>query len=329
MRFCSITNNHILTKFRSKMKYVHCFIQTLLLLFTLTTATSYAQNTSKIAGFYKMNGALLVINADNTCMVFAENAFVKGIVEINGNVGTISPYVPKVPFVLYGRKSESRVGGNTLMLQGFDDAETLINFDENNTSLYKMTPVFNADANCIDYPNILDNPNENLKFYFAIEGHKQVYEFQNDQGYRDFIVLHLPQKEQNLRLNFTLNKDKNKIIYEGKVLEKEEKEMNKEELDEVMAMYNRAYSESKYYYCNPAYNFFETEGVDVNSGQYKKEEYAGAYYFIDKYNEPDDDKDYHNTTKIYEYQKVNPKVLTNQSYIIEKASVFTFECEKH
>ena len=64
----------------------------------------------------------------------------------------------------------------------------------------------------------------------------------------------------------------------------------------------------------------------MKSGQYKKEEYAGAYYFIDKLNEADDDKDYHNTTKIYEYQKINPKVLTDQSYAIEKASIFTFTC---
>ncbi len=308
------------------MKYNHCFNLTLLLFFALTTLTSCAQNSSKIAGSYKMDGSLLVINADNTCMIFAVNAFVKGIVEINGNEVTITPYVPKVPFILYGRKSESRVGGNTLMLQGFDDEETLINFDENNTSLKKMTPVFNTAANCIDYPTVLNNPNENSKFYFAIEGQKQVYEFDNNQGYRDFIVLYLPQKDENLRMNFTLNKDKNKIVYEGKVLEKEENGMNKKELDEVMAMYNRAYSESEYYYCNPAYNFFETEGIDVKSGQYKKEEYAGAYYFIDKLNEADDDKDYHNTTKIYEYQKINPKVLTDQSYAIEKASIFTFTC---
>ncbi len=309
------------------MKQKSYLFNLLLLLFLSTTLTSCAQNSSKIAGSYKMDGSLLVINADNTCMIFAVNAFVKGNVEINGNEVTITPYVPKVPFVLYGRKSESRVGGNTLMLQGFNDAETLINFEENNTSINKMKPVFNSGANCVDYPNVLDNPNENSSFYFAIEGKKEVYEFENKQGYRDFVVLYLPQKEENLRINFTLNKDKNKIIYKGKVVEKEENAITEDELDKVMAMYNRAYSESEYYYCNPAYNFFETEGIDVKSGQYKKEEYAGAYYFVDKYNEPDNDDDYHNTTKIYEYKKINPKVLTDQSYTIEKASVFTFTCE--
>ena len=191
-----------------------------------------------------------------------------------------------------------------------------------------MKPVFNSGANCIDYPNVLDNPNENSKFYFAIQGKKEVYEFENNQGYRDFIVLYLPQKEENFRINLALNKDRDKISYKGKVLEKEENAITRNEIDKVLAMYNRAYSESENYYCNPAYNFFETEGIDVKSGQYKKEEYAGTYYFVDKYNEPGDDKDYHNTSKIYEYQKVNPKISTNRSYTIEKSSVFNFECEK-
>ncbi|MEO5911398.1 MAG: hypothetical protein ABIP95_10950 [Pelobium sp.] len=303
-------------------------IATALLLFlSMTIITSCAQNSSKIAGSYKMDGSLLVINENNTCMIFAENAFVKGIVEINGNVVTIVPYVPKVPFVLYGRKSESRVGGNTLMLQSFNEEQTLINFEENNKAISKMRRVFNTSANCIDYPNVLDNPNENSSFYFAIEGKKEVYEFKNDEGYRDFIVLYLPQKEENLRLDFTLNKEKNELIYEGKVLEKEEKEMSKDELDKIIGMYNRAYSEADKYYCNPAYNFFETEGIDVHSDQYKKEEYAGAYYFIDKYNEPGDDKDYKNTSKIYEYQKIEPKVLVNQAYKIDEASVFNFKCD--
>ena len=310
------------------MKRKPYLINFLLLLFLSTALTSCAQNSSKIAGSYKIHGSLLVINTDNTCMIFAVNAFVKGVVEINGNEVTIKPYVPKVPFILYGRKSESRVGGNTLMLQSFNEAETLINFEENNTSVNKIKPVFDSDANCIDYPNVLDNPNENSSFYFAIEGQKEVYEFENNKGYRDFIVLYLAQKEEYLRLNFTLNKNRDKIIYKGKVLEKEEKAITKNEIDKVMAMYNRAYSESEHYYCNPAYNFFETEGIDVKSGQYKKEEYAGAYYFVDKYNEPGDDKDYHNMSKIYEYQKVIPKILTNQSYTIEKASVFNFECDK-
>ncbi|TDG36461.1 hypothetical protein EZJ43_08050 [Pedobacter changchengzhani] len=310
------------------MKLKPYFTLSLLLFLSFLTITCCAQNSSKIAGSYKFGGSLLVINADNTCMMFAENAFVKGTVEINGNMVTIKPYVPKVPFVLYGRKSESRVGGNTIMFQSFNEAKTLINFDENNNSLNKMKRAFNVNANCIPYPNVLDNPNENSKFYFAIQGKKEVYEFENNQGYRDFIVLYLPQKDENLRVNLTLNVSKDKLIYEGEILEKEQNSMSQSEVDDVLGMYNRAYSESENYYCNPAYNFFEMKGIDVNSGQYKKEEYAGAYYFIDKYNEAGDDKDYHNTSKIYEYQKVNPKVLINQPYTVENSSVFIFNCGK-
>ncbi|WP_026976802.1 hypothetical protein [Flavobacterium tegetincola] len=108
------------------------------MLIYLTVRSSCALNSNKIAGVCKQDGALLIINSDNTCLMAAENALVKGVVTINESTVSITPYVPKVPFFLYGRKSSSRIGGNTIMFQSFSEEETLINYEENNNFVTKI-----------------------------------------------------------------------------------------------------------------------------------------------------------------------------------------------
>lgn len=142
------------------MNYKQQLNKVFILLICLTILSSCAQNSSKIAGAYELGGALLIVNTDNTCFLAAENALVKGVVTINKSTVNITPYVPKVPFILYGRKSSSRIGGNTIMFQSFSEEETLINYEENNNAITKMKRVFNENANCIEYPNVWDNPNE-------------------------------------------------------------------------------------------------------------------------------------------------------------------------
>ena len=117
-----------------------------------------------------------------------------------------------------------------------------------------------------------------------------------------------------------------KIYYEGKIISKLAKnELNKEEVNQMMGMFERAFSESENYYCNPAYNFFEEFGIDMT--QYDKQTDGDEYYFINKYNEPLEDDDYHDISKVYEYKKITPTILTDYNYSVKEGSIFHFTCE--
>lgn len=323
----------------------------MLLIPILLCILSFAQNSSKIEGSYNFERGSLIINADNTCFILAENTFIKGVVEIEDSIVTIKPYVPEVPFVIYGRKNnnyrEARAGekgvmNNKIMFQNFGKIEALVNFDAKNSSLQKMTPVLNADANCVDSQLVLDNEKHNEKFYFAIKGLEEVYEFDNDKGYSDFIVQYIVPETEQFEIVLNWNKKTNKLTLDGEVLERLEKAMSKEAMTNFIGIYNRVFPEAEYYYCNSAYNFFEENGIDVHSEQYKKVENYGEYYYIDKLNGPpmiheiedsgdfieiDKAAEYKDTYQIFEYKKVKPTILKNKSYTIDKSSVFNFKCE--
>lgn len=299
---------------------------TIILLFMQLSTN--AQTTEKIAGSYKIKGAVLVINADNTCWALAENTVLRGVVDIKDWVVMVRPKTPSAPFVLYGRKNETIEKGNKIMFGNFVEANALVNMKENNSSFTTMKTVFNEDANCLNPPYIFNNPTQNPKFYFTVTGQDQVYSFNNNQGYNDFIVLYSHQAGNNFELDLQLSSDSSHLLYNGKVLEKLKNDISKEEINQLAAMYNRAYPEADKYYCNPAYNFFEEHGVNVHSGAYKKIEKSGAYYFINSTTEQMEDNDYNNYSKIYEYEKINATVLSVKDYTIDRSPLFTAKCNE-
>ena len=301
-------------------------IKILSLFCILLCMNACAQSTKEIAGQYSLQGGLLVINPNNTFVVIGMGTIIKGNIEIQDTLVKLIPYKPKQPFVLYGRILQTRITGNTIMFQSFSETNSLINYEENNSTFNKMKQVFNPDANCIDYPTVLDNSNINQKIYLAIEDSSEVYEYPINHGYNDFIAIYLPQYENADMRDIYFTMRNGKIYLNGEIQEKIVADtLSKKDLDKIIGMYERAYSESEYYYCNPAYNFFEENGIDLS--QYKKEKYGDEYYYLNKYNAEEDDSDsYHNIGKIYEYKKITPTVLKNKRYTIEKSSVFNYNC---
>lgn len=307
-------------------KLIKCIMATTIL-FSLSAS---AQNSEKIAGQYQFRKSLLVINPDNTFLIIGYGTLIKGAVEIKGADVKLIPYKPTCPFVLYGRTKQSRAKGNIVKFNGFDLAETLINYEENNNLLKKMKRLFNEGANCWPPDILLDNLNTNQKFYFAIKGRKEVYEFENNQGYNDFIALYLPQanedENENTDINFTLAKDGNGLIYREEAINKLQKDaMSREEIKKMNEMYDRTFPKSEHYYCNPVYNYFEENGIDLS--RYKMEMNGKEYYFLNIDNERGVDNDYNNIAVIYEYKKIEPTVLVNKSYSIDAGTVFTFTCD--
>ncbi len=315
----------------------------------LFSIISCSQESSKIAGMYRMKRSVLLINNDNTCFILGENSCVKGVVAINGDSVVIKPYIPEVPFVLYGRKNnnyhEEREGergimGNKIMFQNFESANAFADFQSRDAP-QNMKLVLNSDSNCVDYPLVLENETQVENFYFAIKDREEVYEFETGK-YTDFMVHYIAPTIENFELVLHWDKKSNNLTFDGNVLEKNSDPKFEMTINKIVGMYGRAFPESEYYYCNPAYNFFEENGIDVHSERYEKVENFGEYYYIHKYNGPpilhetddtgdyaeaDENAEYQSSYQINEYKKIEPKLLKKQTYQAQKNSLFTFTCD--
>ncbi len=302
---------------------------TFLLLGSLVT---FAQNTNPMAGQYNFGrGSILLINPDNTFILVGYATVIKGTVIVKGNDISLKPFKPEIPFVIYGRTSQKEALGSKTMFQNFSDAQAVINYDTNNSVPIKMKRVFNIGANCIAYPNVfrMKIPNKTQKLQLAIDDQKTLYEFDNIQGYNDFIVMYLDKKTFDMVLDFTLinnGKALKSKVYEEIYDKYESDVVSKQELEEMGKMFDKSFMPTENYYCNSLYNSFEESGIDLK--QYKKTTAGNEYYFIHKNGEIGEENDYQNNSIIYEYKKITTKVLTNQTYTIDDTdSIFQYNCK--
>ena len=315
---------------KNKSKIISCLLG--IMLMTIFTSCSNAQNTKQIAGEYE-NG--LYIYEDGTFLAGGMNSVVFGTVEFEGDVINLIKHRPKYKFALYGRKENSRVYGNTIMFEGFED-NGLVNLLENNNPPTLVQRVFNKNANCFDWPFFYDNGEDCKTIYFADESDKQLYKFELPKDYRDFVAFRFNfEDDPNLNepIVATVSKDFNSISFYGSDKKINKKPLTQEALEAkkmVFSMNERAYPEGKYYYCNPAYNIFEEQGIDIS--QYEEFGYKGEGAFHLKGSEayPKGERfenDYHDNAIIYRYEKIDPKIVEKTKYSIKEKSIFISECE--
>jgi hypothetical protein len=295
--------------------------------FLLLSFCAYAQNSSNIAGQYKISNEVLIINTDNTFLILGMGSIIKGTVETNESTVKLIPYKPEYPFALFGRYHAGLGNGSKMMFLNFDQAETLVNYDLDNDSVQKMERVFNENANCIEYPNVLSLPYQNKRFYFAIKDANQIYAFETVQEYNDFIVAYMPIKAPFSERILTRKKSEDELLFQGEVLKKSPTAMDPKIVAKLMGMYDRGNAEMDPYYCNPQYNYFEQNGVDLS--EYERVQNGKELHYTYKDTELEEDKtDYSAIGIIYSYTKNHPIPLMNSSYKIESGSVFNFTCKE-
>lgn len=300
---------------------------TLLLFFLLmVNLGAMAQSSKNFAGQYAENGGILIINEDNTFLIMGYGTLVKGNIEQQDNIIKLIPYKPKQPIVLYGRVGKASHKGNKIMFQNFSDANALINYEDKNASLNSMKRLFNVNANCVGYPNVMEHTANNQQYYFGLSGSEDVYSFPVSNGYNDFIAIYLSDDAIKGSGSITLQ-FKDGHLYRGdKLLSKSiTSRVSEQEIAQMQGMYNRVNAEGEYYYCNPAYNFFEMNGIDITG--YQKKVMDQEYYYITDLADEDPEDDYHKTSKIYEYRRIMPVVLKGQHFKLTTGSVFRYTCD--
>ena len=315
---------------KNKFKLISCLLG--IMLMTIFTSCSNAQNTKQIAGGYE-NG--LYIYEDGTFLAGGMNSVVFGTVEFEGDVIKLIKNRPKYKFALYGRKENSRVYGNTIMFQGFEH-NGLVNLLENNNPPTVMQRVFNENANCFDWPFFYDNGEDCKTIYFADESDKQMYKFELPEDYRDFVAFRFNFEDDpilNEPIVAKVSKDFNSISIYGSDKKLTKKPLTQEALETkkmVFSMHERAYPEGKYYYCNPAYNIFEEQGIDISQYEEFGNKGEGTFHLKGSNAYPKGERfenDYQDNSIIYRYEKIEPKIVENTKYSINKKSIFVSECE--
>ena len=315
---------------KNKFKLISCLLG--IMLMTIFTSCSNAQNTKQIAGGYE-NG--LYIYEDGTFLAGGMNSVVFGTVEFEGDVIKLIKNRPKYKFALYGRKENSRVYGNTIMFQGFEH-NGLVNLLENNNPPTIMQRVFNENANCFDWPFFYDNGEDCKTIYFADESDKQMYKFELPEDYRDFVAFRFNFEDDpilNEPIVAKVSKDFNSISIYGSDKKLTKKPLTQEALETkkmVFSMHERAYPEGKYYYCNPAYNIFEEQGIDISQYEEFGNKGEGTFHLKGSNAYPKGERfenDYQDNSIIYRYEKIEPKIVENTKYSINKKSIFVSECE--
>ncbi len=293
-----------------------------------------AQNTKMITGQYKAKNFWLSIFDDNIFLIGAPHSILFGSVEVDGNKITLTVHKPKHKFALYGRKVSTRLHGNTIMFDHFDEGEGLVNLLENNDPPKTMQRVFNLGAECIKRPNLYDNTNDCKEIYFSEENTSELYKFKLPKDFRDFVAFRLKDDsnrkpiigEVSEDFQITINGEKIfKIPIEQEVLDWKET---------IITMFQNEFPEEKFFHCNPVYNTsFWEETIDIN--QYEEIGKAGEGIFKRKQIGQDysvlTDKDrlkydFNDPTIIYQYERIEPEIIPKASYSVDNQSIFTFVC---
>ncbi len=178
----------------------------LLCLMTGTVISQNLKNTDVIGVFsQKINnpegGETLIILPDNIYILIYFGGFQKGKWRLTGNTLLLERETEPI-FALYARYIESL--GNKIKLDFSVESnnQAAINFNPKIGDKFK--PIFNVDANCLDYPYSIFQvtPLQHLQAAQIFNAEYQitsipeikaaVYEFKNLENYNDFILVNLP-----------------------------------------------------------------------------------------------------------------------------------------
>lgn len=306
----------------------------LTILCTSFSNCAHAQNTNKIAGEYDDS---LFIFEDNTYIRAESHGIEFGTVDVSGDHITFNHYKQKHDFALYGREVIGRLYGNTIMFQGFD-YDGLVNLSENNNPPKVMRRVFNRGVNCVKWPTVYDNSEIDSKdIYFTAINDSVLYKFELPKGFRDFVAFRYSDNRNPYYSSPTaiISEDFSSLSFYGKEDKMIKKPLTKEMLETkelIVSLYEKAYPEGEYYYCNPSYNIFEESTIDIsdytefgnrNEGVFRlKGSQSDAPLYEHRL-----DFNFHSKEIIYRYTRIEPQVISKMEYSIDDNSIFTFNCD--
>lgn len=279
-----------------------------------------------IDGVYQSKGASFVINKNKTFLVIAYGTLIKGTWTVEKDFLHLKPKNPDAKFYVYARKNPDIKKGMRVNFNGDGITGNILAGEFPG----KMQPLFNDDANCMDYPNVyvfkeklsaitlLEEKNyENGR---GVDIPKLMYTFPTGD-YNDFIVQYMKDSLYYNDFVFKITKKGLSEIYDGSEVplkKSSQKELSDEkELNFLNQSFDMAFDED-YKLVNNAYNMNDdmAEKIDVSDYKYDKQRnvYINPAVPIKELNYKSDD--FHYNDVLMKFDKITgtsqPKVAVKK-----------------
>ncbi|WP_378169617.1 hypothetical protein [Chryseobacterium tructae] len=317
------------------------FKRILLPLMVFCTILLQAQkNAENIDGVYQTKGAAFVINKNKTFLVIAYATLIKGTWSVEKDLLYLKPKNPESKFYVYARKNPDIKTGMRINFTGDGIGNSNIVVGEFPN---KMQPLFNDDANCLNYPNVhvfkekwtgitlLEE--KNYENGLEVDIPKLIYNFPTGD-YNDFIVQHMQDSlyHHDFILKITkkglaeVNSESGEVIKKSTV---KEVFSNDKELEFMNQSFDMAF-DADYKLVNYAYNTNDdmNEKIDLNYYKYDKlrNVYINPAVPIKQLNFKS--KDYHYNDVLMKFDKIT---ATSQPLVAVKKlekPLFIANCNK-
>ncbi|ROS14380.1 hypothetical protein EDF65_3155 [Chryseobacterium nakagawai] len=297
------------------------------------------KNTENIDGVYKTNGSVFVINKNKTFLIIAYATLIKGTWSIEKDLLYLKPKNPEAKFFVYARKNPDIKTGMRVNFAGDGIGNSNIVVGEFPN---KMQPLFNDEANCLDYPNVhvfkekwpVITLLEEKKYENGLEVDipKLIYNFPTGD-YNDFIVQHMQDSlyHHDFILKITkkglseLNSESGEVIKKSTV---KEVFSNEKELEFMNQSFDMAF-DADYKLVNNAYNTNDdmNEKIDLNNYKYNKIKNVYVSLSVPEKQVNYKSKDYHDNAVLMKFDKVTG---TTQPQVAVKTlgkPVFVANCD--
>ncbi|MCF6296277.1 MAG: hypothetical protein L3J25_11400 [Flavobacteriaceae bacterium] len=320
-------------------------IKLILIIATIMTKTTSAQNNLNIIGTYNIDsGAQLNVLENGNFAIIHYGGIQTGKWQIADNNTVHFTPNKKNTFELYGRHNKDLKGDTKIFFSGFEDNQTFIQLNATKKRKYIMQRIFNVDANCFSFPYVytFNTSVNNLllmtKKYDQEKG--EILTFNNSEGYNDFIAISTNQ-EKIETLPFSALFKENTLYFKGKYYPSfpDSKRIPLEEDSEEIKFIRKfmvTEANKDTFYVNPSYNVFggiesDEEHQDIHESHIfnkEKNAFINAKIYVEGEEFIKTDDSFHNMSIIYAYKVL--KEFTQQepkNYKIEEKSLFQVNCK--
>jgi len=242
------------------------------------------------------------------------------------------PNKAEYPFTVYGRYNPKIKDSTKTSFLGDDFSyHTLINYGEPDKKPL-LTPIFNIDANCFDFPYKKTMSKVHNKISLAYNNsyleNDEIYlhTFDNTKRFNDFVVFEHTRKNDRSNTVIITIGDNALIFGEDQVTPKSSLNDLSEDDHAFIKKIIAVRETSSFVYYNPGYQNFDHN--EITSEVYTFDEKLNTY--VSKYDCTGSDceeDNYHNYSRINKYELLGDITTTKKKYDIAEKSVIYTVCD--
>ncbi|MCL5246225.1 hypothetical protein M4I21_10430 [Cellulophaga sp. 20_2_10] len=298
------------------------------------TQTKYETIEKSIIGSYDLSFGKKSPEGSSTLILYNQNEYVIESFDalqvgtwqvVQGKYLHLFPNKSKSPLTIYGRHNPN-IGDSTYtsFLGDRFSYKTLITYKEPSKSPISLSPIFNKDANCFNFPYIHKTSGKPDQISLAYnqnyeESENQeitLYTFKNSKNFNDFIIFEHTRNLDGMPADILIGD--NKLIFDEDSIAVKYSSHEENTVDAT---------NSRFIFYNSGYKIFKSELI--NSKQYNYNKKDNNYLYdksLETTYEPDI-SDYHNYYQVNKYEKLQDLTKEQKQFTIAKKSIIYTVCD--